>query len=242
MRAALGFGRRMTSLRRGAPREDPSPNHTVTGESSRADRAANTRPPGGSTAAPDGARGSVRGVNRPWWALVPWLWCVGCDPAPVPDDAQVIDVAVLPDGAVIDPALDVGTGQSTWEALSPTMVTSAELIHGAQGGYHVFGRVRFSALPPDVYASFRVTEMGSDTPINDPDDHIRLRNGLGLIHTAQGWETSSALLVILTTVHAPTTVVGHTFQLEANLQAVSGDSGVGPVLTVRRMIRIVDEL
>lgn len=153
----------------------------------------------------------------------------------------MIDVVVLPDGAVLDPALDVGTGQSSWEALSPTTATNTELIHGPQGGYHVFGRVRFSALPPDVYASFRVTEMGG-APINDPADRIRLRDGRGLIHTAQGWETSNALLVILTTVHAPTTVVGHTFQLEANLQAAGDDGGIGPMLTVRRMIRIVDEL
>lgn len=167
---------------------------------------------------------------------------LGCQGSAAPTDAQVgAEVVVLPDGAVIDPAFDLGTGQSIWEPLSPTASTNVELIHGLQGGYHVFGRLRFSALPPDVYAWFRVTAEGSDAPINDPADRIRLREARGLLRGAQGWETSNALLVILTTVHDPAAVVGRTFTLEADLQAVGEDGGVGPVLTVRRTVRVVDE-
>ena len=48
--------------------------------------------------------------------------------------------------------LELGSGQLAWEPLRPTG-NRLELIHGPQGGYHVFGRVRFrGGLPAGLIA------------------------------------------------------------------------------------------
>lgn len=162
----------------------------------------------------------------------------GCSSTPVGPDASADASADAPpvDGSpVTDPTLDLGTGQSSWEAL--TDGDGVELIHGPQGGYHLFARIREQRLGPDVQVTFRVTPADGGAPINDPSDRVRLLEGRGLLRTAQGWESSSALLVILVAVRSPAEVAGRRFVLEVSVTP-SGSSGAS---TVRRTVTIVDE-
>lgn len=210
----------------------------------RAERAANTHPAAGSTsheAAPKAGRDSVPGpVNPARRRLLPFLLPLllgagaGCsDPPPQPDAA--VDVPRYDGAPIVDPTLDLGTGQSAWEPLADG--SNVELIHGPQGGYHLFARIRQQQLGADVQVTFNVTPVAGGAPVNDPTDRIRLLEGRGLVRTSQGWETSSALLVILVTIRAPAEVVGRRFTLEATVSP----TGSGSSATVRRTITIVDE-
>ena len=149
-------------------------------------------------------------------------------------DASV-DLPPTDGSAIVDPTLEVGTGQSAWESLADG--ASVELIHGPQGGYHLFARIREQRLGSDVQVTFRVTPAEGGDPINDPTDRIRLLDGRGLLHTSQGWESTSALLVILVRIQGPAEVVGHRYVLEANVVA----TGSTVPTSVRRTITIVDE-
>lgn len=142
------------------------------------------------------------------------------------------DAGVQP---IVDPTLELGTGQSSWEGLADG--ASVELIHGPQGGYHLFARIRERGLGADVQVTFRVTPEGGGDPINDPDDRIRLIEGRGLIRSGQGWESASALLVILSRVRGPTEVVGRRFVIEARV----APTGSGAAASVRRTVTVVDE-
>ena len=163
------------------------------------------------------------------------LGASGCgNPAPTPADAAA-DLPGSDGGVIVDPTLELGTGQSSWESLPEG--ARVELIHGPQGGYHLFARFRERELGGDVRVTFRVVPVDGGEAINDPTDRIRVLEGRGLIRTAQGWESASALLVILVRVQAPSEVVGRSFVLEANLT----HTGSGATATIRRTITIIDE-
>jgi hypothetical protein len=159
----------------------------------------------------------------------------GCSAPPLQVSDAAIDAARTDGGTIVDPMLDLATGQSSWEALTDN--STIELIHGPQGGYHLFARLREQQLGGDVQVSFSVTPAGGGAPINDPSDRIRLLDGRGLLRTAQGWETSSALLVILVRTRGPEDVVGRRFVLEAVVTPTGSSSSA----TVRRIVTIVDE-
>ena len=64
------------------------------------------------------------------------------------DAPSGIDAAVSPSpeaGVYVDAGLDLGTGQLFFTALPPDGATT-ELIHGPQGGFHIFARLRFERL------------------------------------------------------------------------------------------------
>lgn len=149
---------------------------------------------------------------------------------------------VVSDGPNADPTFELGTGQLGWETLPP-FGGRAELIHGPQGGYHIFGRVRYTGLSPDVRVWFRVTPVEGGAPLNDPTDRIRLyydvntMTSRGLLRTAAGWESSNALLVILVNIQGPAGVVGRRFRFEAFAQAAGSDA----IATTEREITIVDK-
>ncbi|MDB4928679.1 MAG: hypothetical protein JWM10_1163 [Myxococcaceae bacterium] len=173
--------------------------------------------------------------------LLPWLVSLllgagsGCSDAPPPSPDAAVDAPRFDGAIIVDPTLDLATGQSSWEALADG--APIELIHGPQGGYHLFARIREQGLGADVQVTFRVTPADGGAPLNDPTDRIRLLEGRGLLRTSQGWESSSALLVILVAIRAPAEVVGRRFVLEA----VVSPTGSGSSATVRRTIMIVDE-
>lgn len=170
--------------------------------------------------------------NRLLLRIVPLLALLlgGCRDGGGPGDAAETSV-----GAV---RLELGSGQLHWEDLDPP--TRVELIHGPQGGYHIFGRVRFDRLGPAVAVSFRVTPAGGGAPLNDPAERIRLAEGRGLVPTNGGWECSNALLVVLTGLHdetAAAAVVGQRFRFEATVTSVE----TGQSATTTREITIVND-
>ena len=155
--------------------------------------------------------------------------CSGPEP---PADSAPPDAPV---GAV---RLELGSGQLQWEDLAPA--ARVELIHGPQGGYHIFGRVRFDRLGPAVAVTFRVTPAAGGAPLNDPADRIRLAEGRGLIPANGSWECANALLVVLTTVNsqsAAAALVNQRFRFEATV--TSNDTGQSA--TTSREIVIVDD-
>ena len=77
---------------------------------------------------------------------------------------------------------DLGTGFRGWESIAPTG-TRVELVHGPQGGYHIYARIRQTGLGPDVNVSFSVRPMGSTMAINDTQP-LRRRDRSGLVRAA----------------------------------------------------------
>lgn len=185
-------------------------------------------------------RGSVRAVNWRPASTLPALGLslslAGCggSSTPPPGASPPADVAGDRPAAT---SLSLGTGQSAWEELPADHATDVELIHGPQGGYHVFGRVRFSGIEPPVTLSFRVVALDDGSVLNDPEDRYRLRPGLGLSPSGDGWESSSAQLVILTAVTQPAQVVGRRCRIEARVEPLNDPAGV----TVSREVVVVDE-
>ncbi len=151
----------------------------------------------------------------------------GAAPAPTPDTYDA--AASIP--------LELGTGRTTYETVPPFGATM-ELVHGPQGGYHIYGRYRFSGFAPDVYVSFRVTPAEGGAPINNADDRVRRIEQRGLQRAGDGWECSFAELVILTAIHGPADVVGRRFRLEVFIRSAA----TGQVATTEREITIVDDV
>lgn len=162
--------------------------------------------------------------------LSAFVMACGATPASTASDASAQDAAPPPDVA---PALDLGTGLHQWEPLdlSPTPV---ELVHGPQGGYHVYARVRVSGLAPDVNVSFSLRAAGGATALNDTQP-LRRRDRMGLVRAGDS-SSSAPELVILTTIRSPDEVVGMQFTLDAAVQ----EYPMGRVLTTSRRITIVD--
>jgi hypothetical protein len=174
------------------------------------------------------------GTNRLLPAIVPLLALTlgGCRSGVTPLDAG--------DGTTDRPSarIDLGSGQLHWEDLSPT--ARVELIHGPQGGWHIFGRVRFDRLGPAVAITFRVTPLAGGAPLNDPLERIRLAEGRGLVVGNGAWESSNALLVVLTTLRsepAAAAVVGQRFRFETTVTSIE----TGQSATTAREITIVND-
>ncbi len=163
---------------------------------------------------------------------------LGCGPTPTPNDGGVVDGPGLDGGPdASGPVLELGSGQLAWEPLRPSG-NRLELIHGPQGGYHVFGRVRFRGLGSDVYVSFRVTPAGGGPAINDPASRVRLRDTRGLVRLGDDtYETSGAQLVILEAIRGPDEVVGRGYRLEMTVQRFESTQ----TISASAEITIVDE-
>ncbi len=162
------------------------------------------------------------------------LGCGGA--ADAPDATVPRDATPAPPGdgaAAVE--LELGTGQSAWMDL-PATGGRTELIHGPQGGYHVFGRVRFRGFDPDVLLTFRV-EPAEGGPALTTDESLGRMLRRGLVQTAAGYESSSPELVILTAIRGPTEVVGRMFNLSVSVR----DRATDRVMTASRVVTIVDE-
>ncbi len=139
---------------------------------------------------------------RPWTFAVLFLWAA-CDGGGSPPDATV----PLDAGAV---SVTLGTGQEYWEDIPPSGVMT--LIHGPQGGYHVYGRVRLMGFAPDVTVTFTVTPDDGGAVINAPQP-LHQVDHRGLIQVGNDYESAAPNLVILTQIHSPAEVVGMHFTL-----------------------------
>ncbi len=147
-------------------------------------------------------------------------------PSPMPFDAGMYSAI----------SLELGTGFTAWAPVSP-MGSRVELVHGPQGGYHIYGRVRFAGFAPDVYVFFRVTPVDGGAPVNDPTARIRRNNPQGLTAYQGGWETTYGELVIFTQIASPNEVVGRHFVWEVVVQ----DVATGRLATTQREITVVDD-
>lgn len=130
------------------------------------------------------------------------------DPAPISMDAGI---DVDPFASECDATLVVGTGRTQWVDLNP-LGNRVPLTRGGQGGYHIYGRVRFSGLPPDVYIRFLLTPIEGGEPVNLLD-RVRRRQDRGLSPYGSGWESTSSELIIMR-LDRPQ-LVGRTFLLKA---------------------------
>lgn len=133
--------------------------------------------------------------------------------------------------------LELGTGRNAFEAVAP-VGSSVELVHGPQGGYHIYGRYRFRGFTPDVYVSFRLTPVEGGAPVNNPADRVRRLDQHGLQRVGEGWEAASPELVILTTIRGPGEVIGHRFRWEVFVRSAA----TGQVATAERDVTIVDDV
>ncbi|MFO0647413.1 MAG: hypothetical protein U0326_14330 [Polyangiales bacterium] len=172
-------------------------------------------------------------MNLQGFWVVPVVFALAaCGDTKPPGDVPPVD------GSVVT-AVDLGTGQLYWEPLAATG-THVELIHGPQGGYHIFGRVRFTAPTSDVYVGFRVTPTAGGAALNDPTERLHLVEGRGLMRTATGWESTSALLVVLVNIRGPAEVVGRAVRFETTITP-SPATPETPSAAASREVLVVDK-
>jgi hypothetical protein len=110
-----------------------------------------------------------------------------------------LDVGLPPEVDLLDASCDarlaVGTGLDQWTELPP-IGAQTQAYRGGQGGYHLYGRVRFTGLAPDVYVMFWLFEEGRREALNYVA-RVRRRVDRGLVRAGDGWESAFAELVVL---------------------------------------------
>lgn len=167
-----------------------------------------------------------------WSALLIGALAWGCaPPPPVADGGDTGD-----GGAGI---VELGTGQLEWETL-PAADPTVELIYGAQGGFHVWGRGRFSTFQPDVDVSFRAVRESDGQELHHPSPIRRFIEGdtrYGLAPTADGRLETMAELVILT-LDCPRDLVGQRLRIELTVR----ERATGRSATTQRFVRVIDEI
>ncbi|MFO0556721.1 MAG: hypothetical protein U0269_01760 [Polyangiales bacterium] len=135
--------------------------------------------------------------------------------------------------------VELGTGQLEWEPLAASDPT-VELIYGAQGGFHVWGRARFSTFQPDVDVSFRAVRASDGQELHHPSPIRRYIEGdlrYGLAPTADGRLETMAELVILT-LDCPRDLVGQQLLLELTVR----ERATGRSASTQRSVRVIDEI
>lgn len=161
---------------------------------------------------------------------------VGCTDESI--DAGIDASTLRPCWDVAASAIDVdlGTGALAWEALPP-FGGRAELVHGSQGGYHFYGRVRVRGVAPDIRIAFRVTALVDGRSFAYDELPARRLLGAGLQATTDGYETGPER-VILTAIRQAYEVVGMRVRFEVCVQ----DVATGRAAFASREITIVDEV
>ncbi len=143
------------------------------------------------------------------------------------------------DGGPGPGAVALGTGQLEWEPLDGPD-TTVELVFGPQGGFHVWGRARWSDEAPDVDISFRVTRLGDGAELHaGPPVRRRIADGvrLGAHPVEPGRLQTDAELVILQ-LSCARDLVGERVRFELFVR----DRARGGVASVAREARVIDEI
>jgi hypothetical protein len=176
-------------------------------------------------------------VRAPCALLVALASSVACsgetNPVNAPRDASS-EVAV---DAAPGVSVELGSGGPAWQSLPTDGSGQCEIVHGPQGGYHIFGRARIHGLPPDVYVTYRVLTADGARLLTDDRDRLRRMVGRGLLQTSAGLESTSGELVILM-VQGPAEVVGQRFRFEVRVQDANGTAMTSDV----REVTIVDNV
>lgn len=174
----------------------------------------------------------VRGVHG---LCLLFTACVGTEPGTASDGAVTTWDATGHGGGV--PSVELATGGRTWQDLPRDGSGRAEVVFGPQGGYHIFGRVRFQGIEPNVTLRFRVTSLDGTRVLTDDRDVIRRTLNRGLLALGGGvYESTSGELVILQ-IRGPMDVVGQRWRME--VQVTPADQS--PPLTTECSFTIVDD-
>ncbi len=150
-------------------------------------------------------------------------------------DATVVDVVTAP-GAV-----ELGTGMDSFTAL-PRAGGRVELVHGPQGGWHVYGRVRLRGIAPDVYLTFSLVPEGGGAPVNLANETVRRQERRGLILVGDTYESSAGELVIMADGVRPPDVVGRRFRFGVRVERPDPVTLRVPVGSDERVVEVVDEV
>ncbi len=198
-------------------------------------------------------------IGRLLTPMLVLLWgCASPDRAPAGPDAAVVDVpdvavvdapdaAVVvdaPDAAVVDVPevpgpVELGTGAERWEPL-PRDGGELTLVHGPQGGWHVFGRVRLRGVTPDVYLTFTLTPVGGGAPVNLANETVRRQERRGLTLVGEVYESAWSELVILADGVRPTDVAGRRFRFGVRVERPDPERMRVLVATDERGVTVVD--
>jgi hypothetical protein len=172
-------------------------------------------------------------TRRARWSLVATLSAL-LSACPAPTGADV------PDGdASAEPLVELGSGQLEWESLEsqdPTL----ELVFGAQGGFHVWGRARTRSFEPDLEVSFRAVRESDGLELHRPSPVRRwIADGVryGLYPMPDGRFQTDAELVILS-LDCARNLVGQRLTLELTVR----ERRTGRSASTRRSLRVVDEI
>lgn len=133
---------------------------------------------------------------------------------------------------------ELGTGQLDWETLAGPDPT-VELIYGAQGGFHVWGRARFR-LEPDVDVSFRAVRVSDGQELHRPTPVRRwIEDGVryGIVPLQDGRFQTDAELVIVS-LDCARDLVGQQLRIDVFVR----ERRTGRVETAQRTVRVIDEI
>ena len=139
------------------------------------------------------------------------------------------------DAGVVGPVATLGTGLSGWEDI-PTRGARMELVMGPQGGFHLLGRARFVGLPGDVSLAFALRPTSGGPSVSE-EGAVRRVDRRGLTRWGDGWETTSAELVVLAPGAMPSAVVGRTLRLELSVTDAAGRTA-----TDAREVTVTDDV
>jgi hypothetical protein len=150
-------------------------------------------------------------------------------------DATVVDAATAP-GPV-----ELGTGQDYFMNL-PRAGGRVELVHGPQGGWHVYGRVRLRGIAPDVYLTFSLVPEEGGAPVNLANETVRRQERHGLILVGDVYESSVGELVILADGVRPPDVVGRRFRFGVRVERPDPVMLRVLVGSDERVVDVIDEV
>ncbi len=169
--------------------------------------------------------------------------CVNSTPRDDGPDGDATVVAdgdeCLTDGRAQDPAVLLGTGQFEFLPYGQCQPVS-ELVYGAQGGFHVWGRVRVQGITPDIDLSFRAVRLRDGRELHTPTIVRRWNeNGQprGLSDQGGGVFQTDPELVILA-LDCARNLVGDLLQIDAIVR----ERATQREHFVRSIVRVIDEI
>jgi len=131
-----------------------------------------------------------------------------------------------------------GTGQNDWEEV-PSNGSSVELIYGAQGGYHVWGRAEFSGLMPDVDVGYTAVRTEDNTVLYDqPPRHRWIENGLnrGLVEIRPGVYSNTDPDLLILRIQCANEIVGKQLRILLSIR----ERASGRTVSILRVVQVVD--
>lgn len=158
-----------------------------------------------------------------------------------PDVSDAPTVQDAPTDTVFTGQVELGSGQDRFEDL-PRTGGRAELVHGPQGGWHIYGRVRLRAIAPDVYLTFALSPEAGGAPVNFANDTVRRQLGRGLVQAGDAYESSYGELVILADGVRPPDVVGRSFRFTVRVERPDATTPRTLLGTDERVLMVVDEV